>query len=88
MITGKTRSGFEFEIEDEALDDYEMLEKLSEIDKGNTQYVTDVVEMLLGKEQKDALKDHLRNERGRVTAHAMTETITDIFTGCSQGKNS
>ena len=26
MITGKTRSGFEFEIEDEALDDYEMLE--------------------------------------------------------------
>ena len=32
MITGKTRSGFEFEIEDEALDDYEMLEILSVMD--------------------------------------------------------
>ena len=32
MITGKTKSGFEFEIEEEKLDDYELLELLMEAD--------------------------------------------------------
>lgn len=35
MITGTTKSGFNFEIAEETLDDYELLEALVEADKGD-----------------------------------------------------
>ena len=35
MFTGKTRSGFEFSLQDEVLDDYELLETLQDIDDGD-----------------------------------------------------
>ena len=35
-MTGKTTSGFEYEIDGESLDDYELLEDLCELDNGNT----------------------------------------------------
>ena len=34
-MTGKTTSGFEYEIDEESLDDYELLEDLCEMDDGN-----------------------------------------------------
>lgn len=45
MFTGKTSSGFEFSLQDEVLDDYELLETLQDIDDGDygktTKMVTD-----------------------------------------------
>ena len=35
MLKGTTESGFEYEISDETLDDYELMEELAEIDSGN-----------------------------------------------------
>ena len=35
MFTGKTSSGFEFSLQDEVLDDYELLETLQDIDDGD-----------------------------------------------------
>ena len=52
MITGKTQSGFEFAVPDDAMDDYELLETLVGIDKGDFTLITDMTNMLLGEEQK------------------------------------
>ena len=48
MITGKTSTGFDYEVEDEVLDDYELLELLNEADKGNAGAMLDTVEYVLG----------------------------------------
>lgn len=76
--SGKTKSGFEFQIEDETLDDYELLEDLAKVDQGRTGKVVGVLEKLLGAEQKDKLKEHLR-ENGRVSAKRMFSELKEIF---------
>ena len=42
MITGKTERGFEFQIEEEALDDMELLDALVDIDNGRTDKISTV----------------------------------------------
>lgn len=88
MLKGKTESGFPFEIEEQVLDDYELLEILAEIDGGNGGLVPAMVTRLLGKEQKDALKEHLRNKDGKVSTQAMMTEVMEIFKSKQEGKNS
>lgn len=78
MKHGKTSSGFEFELDDEVLDDYELLEMLTELDEGRYDRVTITVEKLLGKEQKEKLKEHIRKD-GKVSASEFMNEIAEIF---------
>ena len=87
MINGITESGFEFQLEDEALDDYELIEELRKVDKGDIACIVDVVDRLLGKEQKEKLKEHLRKENGRVSASGMFDEVTQIFNASKEIKN-
>lgn len=87
MIKGTTKSGFEFGIPEENIDDYELMEMLTEIDKGNQGLIIEAVEKLIGKEQKDKLKDHVRDEKGRVKLTTMIVEVMDIFTASDPGKN-
>lgn len=50
--------------------------------------ITIAANRLLGKEQMKALKEHVRNEKGRVSAAKMIEEITQIFKNQSGPKNS
>jgi hypothetical protein len=86
MIRGTTGSGFKYEIEDSALDDYELLEVLTEIDNGESGNIPRMVELLLGKEQKDSLKKHCKKD-GRVSTKQMMQEITEILTSNGAGKN-
>lgn len=79
MISGTTESGFEFSLDSEALDDYELLEYLCDIDNGDVSKITVAANALLGNAQMKKLKEHLRNEKGRVSAKKMIEEITQIF---------
>lgn len=88
MITGKITNGFEFEVEEDLMDDYEFLETLCEIDNGNASLILAVATQLLGVEQKKALMEHIRGENGRVSSRKMGEAIGEILTSCGQGKNS
>ncbi len=88
MITGKITNGFEFEVEEDLMDDYEFLETLCEIDNGNASLIPAVATQLLGVEQKKALMEHIRGENGRVSSQKMGEAIGEILTNCGQGKNS
>lgn len=86
MIRGTTESGFEYEICDEALDDYELLEVLAEIDAGNSGKVPQMVCLLLGEEQKNALKEHCK-VNNRVVASKMLGEVIEILHSNKTGKN-
>lgn len=88
MIKGKTQSGFEFELEEDVLNDYELLEALREIDKGDEGAIVDVMNIILSKDQLKALKEHLRNEKGRVGAIEMITEFAEIMKASKEGKNS
>lgn len=86
-MKGKTKSGFEYKISKERLDNYELLEAIGELEI-NPLILSKIVIMLLGKKQTEALKDHLRTEDGFVPAEKMTKEITEIFESQSSTKNS
>ena len=86
-MKGKTSTGFEFDIEDERLDDMELVDIMAEIDE-NPLLMARLCKMLLGDEQKKRLYDHLRNEEGRVPIEATTNAIQEIFNSPGDLKNS
>ena len=78
MLTGKTKSGFEFEIDETVADDMELLEDIAEADKDTTHF-PGVLTKILGEDQKKRLYDHLRNENGRVPIEATLSEFTEIM---------
>lgn len=78
-MKGKTKSGFEFEVSKEALDDYELLEDLTDVSEGKEGKIVNVISKMLGNEQKARLKEHLRDESGKVAASKMIQEIKEIF---------
>ena len=78
MISGKTRTGFEYAIADDVFDDYEILELMGKVKKNDPLAIFELIERLLGEEQKDRLKEHCRVD-GRVPIEAMNAEIVDIF---------
>lgn len=86
-MKGKTSTGFEFDIEDERLDDMELVDIMAEIDE-NPLLMSRLCKMLLGEEQKKRLYDHLRSEDGRVPIEATTNAIQEIFNSPGDLKNS
>lgn len=87
MIIGETSTGFKFELEDDVLDDYELLEALHKVDNGSEGHIVDVVDMLLGEEQKKRLKEHIKMTNKRVSASQMMAEVADIFNATQKGKN-
>ncbi|MDO4393105.1 MAG: hypothetical protein Q4C80_01660 [Bacillota bacterium] len=60
MIKGTTKTGFEFEIDENVFDDWELVEAFREIERGDDGLIVDVVEQILGIEQKNALSYNKR----------------------------
>ncbi len=86
MIQGKLKSGFEYRIEESALDNMELLDLIVEVDE-NTLAISKVIKMLLGDEQRNKLYDHLRTEKGNVPVMAVSEAVVEILKSSNQGKN-
>lgn len=87
-MEGTTKSGFHFKLDEGMFDDYELLEALMEVDKGNDVAIVDVINIIFDQEQKSALKDHLRSENGRVSASGMIQEVAEILQMSKDGKNS
>jgi hypothetical protein len=87
MIEGKTKSGFDYKIPEENLNNYELVETLGELET-NPVLIAKTVNLLLGKEQANKLKEHLRTEGGTVPTDKMSEEIMEIFERQEEAKNS
>lgn len=86
-MKGKTSKGFEFEIEDKALDNMELVECIAGVDKDPLLFPK-VCEMLLGREQKKKMYDHYRAEDGRVPIQEISAAVEEIFNISDESKNS
>lgn len=86
MLKGKTQSGFEFEISDATLNNFELLEALSDLEDSPLK-LPKVVQLLLG-EQKKAFFEHLRAEDGTVPIKDIEREVMEIFQYNNQLKNS
>lgn len=87
MLNGKTKSGFAFNISDETLNNYELLEVISVVDE-NPLKLPQLMTMLLGAEQAKKLKDHVRTENGFVPMDVIQGEIMEIFQSGPKSKNS
>lgn len=79
MIQGKLRNGFEYGIPDESLNSMELLDALADVDAGDATALSRASLLLLGKEQREKLYDHIRTEKGNVPIEVFTECITEIM---------
>lgn len=85
MIKGETSTGFKFEIDERALQNYELIEVLADVDD-NPLLVPKLVKMLLGK-QSENLKEHIKDTDGYVPTEKMVEEIAEIFKSSQNLKN-
>lgn len=80
MITGTTTSGFDFQISENVGDDYEILELMARIQKGvDLLAITELIDRVLGEDQKERFKDHCRADDGRVSTERMMTEFFEIF---------
>lgn len=88
MVTGTTASGFAYEIDDNVGDDYEVLELMAKVRKNDTFAIFELIEKILGPEQKDRLKDHCRQPNGRVPISKINDEVVEILTAQKDLKKS
>lgn len=87
-MIGKLKDGFEVEVDEKAVDDWEYLKLLRRIDKGESSLIIDASEILLGgEEQVDRLAEHLKVE-GRTSILSMIEALQEIMSSVNELKNS
>ena len=88
MLKGKTKSGFEFEIDEKLADDMELLEAIAEVDE-NESKLPALLTKILGEEQKKAMYDHVRTKKGNVPIEKTMKLFIEIMTTAGeQTKNS
>ena len=85
VITGKTKTNFEYNIDKKILNDYELLEEIDNIGK-NPLIIIKLLKRLLKEEHLEKLKEHIRNEEGIVQIDKMEKELTDIFDGINEIK--
>ena len=86
-MKAKLMDGFEIEISESVTDDWEFLEVLSGIDEGETGLIVKAAKMLLGNEGVKALKEHLRDENGKVSSTAMITALEELMESVNELKN-
>lgn len=86
-IKGKTKSGFEYQLDPARLNNYELVEALSGLESSPLM-LAKVVKLILGDEQTIELKNHLRLKDGTVPTNKMEAEVTEIFQSQAAIKNS
>ena len=83
-----TKSGFRCEIDPAVLDNMELVDALAELQSGNTLAYPAVCKLVLGRETRARLYDHLRNDAGRVPSADVDRELTEIMEAVgNKGKN-
>lgn len=80
----KTSSGFEFRINEGIMDDWEFFEDMA---AGTAVAEVKAMRRILGDEQYQKLKDHVRDKDGKVSFEAMDRELGEIITAAG-AKNS
>lgn len=88
MIRGTTNSGFDFEIQEEALDDWELVKLLTKLDEGDVHNIVYIGPLLLGNEQFEKLENYLKSKNnGKLRASTIIAEIAEILASTHELKN-
>ena len=88
MKKGKLKNGFEFEVDENVLDDMRLIDAMAEAQDENPTKFSKAILMVLGAEQRDRLYEHIALENGRVPIEATSEALVEIFEAMGEeGKN-
>ena len=77
MIKGTLKNGFEFHIDENTFDDFEIVELFAKVNK-NPIHLGDLMERWLGAEQKTALLESLRRADGKIHTSDVFAALTEI----------
>lgn len=80
------KNGLSLKLTQARLNNYELIEKLSEVDE-NPLVAPKILTLLLGDKQKKALIESLRDEDGFVPTNKVIEALEEIFLGAKETKN-
>lgn len=84
-ITGKTSSGFEYSIDKRVLTDMEVVDDIYEIFHDNQEsMLSPLLTKILGKDQKKALYDHVRDADGFVSTQLVCTELGEILNGAGK----
>lgn len=89
----RTQSGFEVDLDQDAMDDMELSELLDAImdeqadARQKMHAYTNIAQKILGDDGKKALYAHLKNESGRVPHKKVFDEIGDLIKGLGSKKN-
>ena len=89
VVKGKTKTGFEFELDNELIDDYEVLEMYEDI-KETGLGVRKLLTRLIGEDGYNRLKEHCRKKDGTISAKRIGHEMNDIMStnvGDTEPKN-
>lgn len=86
-ITVTTDTGFKCDVNRDALNDVELLDDIIDMNNGELISVHRIVDKVIGKEQRAALYDHVRDEQGVVKLDAISAELTNIFDAVKDLKN-
>lgn len=87
-MKARLNDGYEVEIAENSLNDWNFVKTLRKIDKGDTGLIVDVAEILLGGEEEvDKLAEHLAVD-GFTPADKMVEALSELMTSVNELKNS
>jgi hypothetical protein len=88
MINGKTKTGFQFSVDENCMNDMELVDILADDSVDEAFRMSSLVKKLLPGDQRKALYDHVR-VNGRVPVDAVIAEVEDIFASMGNpGKNS
>lgn len=80
VIKGETSTGFSFSIPAHNLDNMELIDAIAGLNDADPLAMSRVVVLLLGKEQRKSLYDHVRRKDGTVPSEQVGNEMTEIFT--------
>ena len=80
MVKGKTPSGFEFEANEKMMKSARFLRMFRDVQRDdNGLVIFDILELILGKEQADALIDFITDDEGFDSIDRLSEEFVEIF---------
>ena len=75
----KLTNGFEVQVDEQTLHDWEVVELICELENGNSTKLPALVAAILGEDQKKGLVAHIKAEKGRCTVEDMAAAMVEIF---------
>lgn len=87
MIKGKTKSGFEFTVDENKVNDMRVIDAMVEVEDGNLGGISRLINLILDPAQKNALYKHIALENGRVPLDVASQEIFEILQYNGETKN-